>query len=94
MPVGIPGHASNAAFMIQDEVGPIENFVIDGNWLNGGNHTIFLAHEQFGGPQNIVITNNRFGRDFLYSTFFPDSLDYTAVNNRWDDTGELLPWNN
>ena len=86
MPVGIPGHVSNAAFMIQDEVGPIENFVIDGNWLNGGNHTIFLAHEQFGGPQNIVITNNRFGRDFLYST----CLLYTSPSPR-DRTRSRMP---
>lgn len=93
IPVGVPGHLSNACQIIQDEVGPIDNILLEGNWFNGGNYTIYLAHEDFGGPTNCVVRNNRFGRDYQYGTMSAE-VPFVAEGNVWDDTGELLDWNN
>ena len=93
-PNGTTGYASNGTFMIQDELGPVDNFLIQDNWLNGGNYTIMLGNEDFGGPSNIQIVGNRFGRDYRYGTMRPDGLTVIASGNVWEDTGEPLPWNN
>ena len=94
MPEGLTGFRTNAAFIIQDETGPVSNFLIEGNWLNGGNYTIMLANEQYGGPSNITILNNRFGRDYRYGTLTLDGLSVVASGNVWDDTGAPMSWNN
>ena len=93
MPEGLTGFRTNAAFIIQDETGPVSNFLIEGNWLNGGNYTIMLANEQYGGPSNITILNNRFGRDYRYGTLTLDGLSVVASGNVWDDTGAPMSWN-
>jgi hypothetical protein len=46
----------NAAFFINGWVGPISNVTIDGNWLTGGNYTIYALSQS-----NTKVTNNEFG---------------------------------
>lgn len=93
MPVrpAVPGeqqYLSNAAFMISDEVSPIEDFVIESNWLNGGNYTIMIKAEDFGGPKKMRVSNNRFGRGYQFGPLRLSGAEITLDGNVWDDTGE------
>jgi hypothetical protein len=82
---GYPGppYKSNATFMLQ---GKISNFVIERNWLAGGNYTIYSA----GG---VSVRNNIFGRE--NGGLAAGKEDRRIRNgrfdewsgNRWEDTG-------
>ena len=85
-----PPYKSNAAFMLSRKV---SNFVIEGNWLNGGSYTIYCVTDEGG----VTVRNNRFGRD-------NDGLQYQKEHlrivtgrcdrwsgNVWDDTGAPIP---
>jgi len=84
-------YLANAAFMISDHVGPVDDFLIEGNWLNGGNYTIMLKVVKFGGPTNVRIVNNRFGRSYQYGLLRLSGVPVKLEGNVWDDTGELVP---
>ena len=76
-------YKSNAAFIIQLDV---SNFVIERNWLTGGNYTIYSA----GG---VSVRNNIFGRENGgLSKGKEDRRIRTGSfdewsGNRWEDTG-------
>jgi hypothetical protein len=67
-----PSQGGNAAVFIQAYNGlgerRVSDVVVDGNWLNGGNMTVFVEDGKTGSGwvQNIRITNNRFGTDYRY----------------------------
>ncbi|MCP3919678.1 MAG: LamG domain-containing protein [bacterium] len=89
-----PGTGSNAAILVDCHLGPLDDLLIEGNWFNAGNYTIYTGAA--GGattPTNVRILNNRWGRDFRYG---PISLESPTVisGNVWDDTGELMSINN
>ena len=78
-------YKSNATFMLQLN---ISNFVIENNWLNGGNYTIYCPDN--GG---VSVRNNIFGR---YNGGWKDSKDHLRTHagscdqwsgNTWEDTG-------
>ncbi|MEM9800190.1 MAG: LamG domain-containing protein [Planctomycetota bacterium] len=92
-----PPYASNATLFISTAVGEINNLIIDGNWLNGGNFTVYLRDKGrgYGYPQNVVMTNNRFGRDYRHGVLVNDTQGTAVITgNRWDDTNELMSINN
>jgi len=81
-----PPYKSNAAFMLQLS---ISNFVIEHNWLNGGNYTIYCGSDDGG----VSVRNNVFGRE---NGGLPDGnegkrlVDGTCdewSGNVWEDTG-------
>lgn len=79
----------NSAVIIKSDLHPIRNVVVDGNYLNGGNYTIFDRDGGNGVPQGVRITNNLFGRDFHYGLVSSDGgMDWQG--NHWADTGELI----
>ena len=88
MPIGIPGRNSNATFMIGSTEGPVSNLVIEDNWLNGGNYTIYVNDPGRGNgpPSGVRITDNRFGRGFRYGPirFYRCKVDF--LRNYWEDT--------
>lgn len=53
---GVTKYKSNANFIIHDET---DNILIEHNWLNGGNYTIY-------GNPGTTVRNNIFGNDFRY----------------------------
>jgi hypothetical protein len=79
-------YKSNAAFMLQLA---ISNFVIEGNWLTGGNYTIYS-------PGGVSVRDNVFGRDNGgWSEGKEDRRIRNGtfdewVGNRWEDTGEPI----
>jgi hypothetical protein len=84
--------ASNAAIFLETPSGgTTDNIVIDGNWLTGGNYTVYCSDFS----TNVSVTNNFFGR---YNAGWPGkerrrvragNCD-TWSNNRWEDTGEPM----
>ena len=83
---------SNATIFLETPSGSsTNNILIDGNWLNGGAYTIFCSDSS----TNVKVINNFFGR---YNAGWPDKVRArirtgncdTWVNNRWEDTGELI----
>ncbi len=85
MPIGQSGYRSNAALFINGAFGPIDNVLIEDNWLNGGNYTIKVN------ATNATVRNNFFGRDYRYGIDSTnDAYPLIWENNRWEDTGALI----
>jgi hypothetical protein len=92
--IGAP-YKSNACLIIQTGLGPIDDVLIEENWLTGGNFTLYITDKGagHGPPTNVRVLNNRFGREFRYGVL--DMFGYVHIEgNRWDDTGELMGINN
>lgn len=89
---GDAGYFNHIAIFLSTAAGPIDNVLIEENWINGGGISIQVHDKQrgFGPPTNVRIINNRFGRDATWNIW---RIDGTAVTygNVWDDTGELVP---
>jgi len=81
-------YKSNATFMLELD---ISNFVIEHNWLTGGNYTIYCPRK--GG---VSVRNNVFGRDNAGLPVGKDAVRVRAGNceqwsgNRWEDTGNPI----
>ncbi|MFT7680148.1 MAG: hypothetical protein ACI8QC_004154 [Planctomycetota bacterium] len=96
MPVNVgPPYKSNATFIVQTGAGPVDNFLIEGNWLNGGNFTVYFTDKGvgYGDPTNCRLVNNFFGRDYSFGTLHTTGYVYIS-GNRWEDNGELMDINN
>ncbi len=92
--IGAP-YKSNACLIIQTGLGPIDDVLIEENWLTGGNFTLYITDKGagHGPPTNVRVLNNRFGREYRYGVL--DMFGFVHIQgNRWDDTGELMPINN
>ena len=88
-------YKSNACLIIQTGLGPIDDVLIENNWLTGGNFTVYVTDKGngYGPPTNVRILNNRFGREYRYGVL--QMFGYVHVEgNRWDDTDELMGINN
>ena len=78
-------YKSNATFMLQLDV---SDFVIENNWLTGGNYTIYCT-------SGVSVRNNTFGRE---NGGWPDKEERRVrsgtcdewSSNVWEDTGEPL----
>lgn len=90
------GEAPNSAIQIGIENGPNSNWVIENNWLYGGNWTV---HVDSGTGTNNRISNNRVGRGTSPISGQPPYPQYgpiaTAGNwvesgNVWDDNGAAI----
>lgn len=84
---------ANAALFIAPDLGPSTDgpITITGNWLNGGNYTLFCVDGNWGQYYigNISITNNRFGRSAQYGPAHVN-VPITQSGNVWADTGAAL----
>lgn len=91
MPAGLPGFNNSICMIIQTDDGPINDILIENNWINGGGYSIQIRDKNkgYGAPTNVRIINNRFGRDFQYGPWVTDG-NVVKSGNVWDDTGALL----
>jgi Concanavalin A-like lectin/glucanases superfamily len=99
MPTGQPGgYKSNACSINQAEIGDINNLVMEGNWLNGGNYTVYFTAKPEKGNQmtNCKLIYNRFGRDYKFGVLLTTGnvFNLEITGNVWDDTGEDMDINN
>ena len=98
--IGAP-YKQNAAWIIQTGEGAIDNVLIEGNWIDGGNYSIFVENKwttnnnlpNYGDPTNVRILNNRFGRNYRFGPLRATSYA-TVQGNRWDDNDQLMNINN
>ena len=89
---GYPGapYKSNAAFMIS---GDVSDFVIEGNWLTGGNYTIYCRNPAGSG---VFVRNNRFGRENGGWSAGKEARRLRSgtcsewIGNRWDVSGDPI----
>ena len=97
---GLDGFASNACSINQAKAGNIAGLVMEGNWLNGGNYTVYFStSDKYHTGLTLTggqLINNRFGRDFQYGPLRleGDVIDFVCSGNVWEDTGELMDINN
>jgi hypothetical protein len=85
------GYKSNACLMLQADVSPISNVLLDNNWLEGGGYTTYaLANVAYAPLVNVAYTNNRFGRDFSTGLFTGRANEITWSGNRYWDTNTTV----
>lgn len=91
---------SNATSINQAHLGNIDNLVMNGNWLNGGNYTVVFSSDPDKAEGDFALTNsalfnNRFGRDYRFGVLQikGNVEDLDIACNRWDDTDELMEIN-
>jgi hypothetical protein len=83
------GNANSALFLCPD-LGPSTNgpLTVTGNWLNGGNYTVYVLDGANGKYyiSNILVTSNRFGHGGRYGPTYVN-VPVKWSGNVWDDTG-------
>ena len=88
-------YSSNACLMMDSGESPLSNVLVEGNWLSGGNYTIYLTPgADPHGVSDITLSNNRFTRHFLYGPLNAKWKGAVISGNVWEDTGELMDINN
>lgn len=85
-----PGFHNSQVFIIQPQNGPIDDVLIEKNWINGGGTSIQLRDKGNGPPTNVRILNNYFGRDYRFGPWIVQGSTNVRMCNVWEDTGELL----
>ena len=87
------GSGSNSALFLTPDLGPTTNgpLTVRGNWLDGGNFTLYALDGDNGRYfiRNITITGNRFGRGASYGPTYVN-VPVTWSGNVWDDTGRTV----
>jgi hypothetical protein len=87
------GADTNSALFLCPDLGPSTNgpLTVTGNWLNGGNFTVFILDGNNGRYyiSNISVINNRFGRGSYYGPARVN-VPVTWSGNVWDDTGKTV----
>jgi polygalacturonase len=90
MPVKVDGTNSNAAIFAKEDFGQIDNVLIERNWMNGGNYTLFITTKDGDPCTNVVVRDNLFGRDYRYGAKTIKGDTNIWENNRWWDTLTLI----
>jgi PKD repeat protein len=69
------GRPNNSAVIIDASgAGPTDDVLVDSNWMNGGNFTIYNRDiNETGSATNVVITNNIFGSEYNFGIFNEDT---------------------
>ena len=83
-------------FMIQNIFGPVNNILIEDNYLSGGNFTASIGNRDYGFPAmtNVVVRNNTFAKDtWKYGAIHTSGLGCDPgikyINNQYD-SGEII----
>ena len=92
MPYDLPGYTNSQCMIIQTNNGPIDDILIEGNWLNGGGYCVQINDKGngHGGPTNVRIVNNKFGRDCQFGILRFNNSTATLSGNIWQDSGEPI----
>ena len=84
---------ANSAIFLAPDMGPDSAgpVLISGNWVDGGNYTLYVVDGDHGKyvVSNITVSDNKFGRSHQYG---PASITVpiTQSGNVWTDTGEPI----
>jgi len=87
------GAVGNSALFIAPDLGPSSPgpLTISGNWLSGGNFTVYIVDGNNGQYllSNISLTDNKFGRNVQYGPL-RINVPVTQSGNVWADTGAAV----
>ena len=90
----ISGFTNSQCLIIQTNNGPIDDILIENNWLNGGGWCVQINDKGrgHGSPQNVRILNNRFGPDCQFGTIrvSGSDSDTTISGNIFELTGREI----
>ncbi|MDQ4054423.1 MAG: right-handed parallel beta-helix repeat-containing protein [Actinomycetota bacterium] len=82
------GYGGNSAIILKPDLGTLDagGVLVEGNYLNGGNYTLYLVNSEDRQLRNVTIRDNRWGRVHRYG---PNRVTTPCLwtNNVWDDTG-------
>ncbi len=78
----------NAAIQFGSLLGPIDDVLVEGNLMNGGNVTVNAG--KLGGG-SVVFRDNRFGRDYRYGVLSRGPGLVWESSNVYDDTSKSAP---
>jgi Right handed beta helix region len=83
----------NAAIIINGSMAPSRgDILIEGNWLDGGNYTIYAGRNKDGSCQpDVRAIGNRFGRSERYGLLSSGDCEVTWRGNTFMDTGDPAP---
>jgi hypothetical protein len=84
------GHKSNSSVFIKADFGPISNVLVQGNWLDGGNYTVYSYDVGSNLVTNTIIKDNVFGRSAQYGQLSIKSPATTVGNNVFEDNFNLV----
>lgn len=90
------GYNTNAAIIAASALAELHDLQIYGNFLEGGNYTVYINDKEvgFGLPYNIVLNNNLFGRDYRFGVLNADiGANWDIDGNLWYDTLEWMDIN-
>jgi len=83
-------NSQTSCILLGEEEGPLDDALIEGNWLDGGNYTIYAGAGTTN--PNITVRANRFGRTYVFGLISANPLaHYVWTGNVWDDTGQTAP---
>ena len=77
----------HTAIIVQSDVAPVDNVLIQNNWLDNGSYIINGAVKNFGANTNVVIHNNHFGGNGQYGAISGQSHFSDQVDNLFDTNG-------
>jgi hypothetical protein len=88
-----PDVDGNAAIIINGGTAPSRgDILIEDNWLDGGNYTIYAGINKDGSCQpNVRAIGNRFGRNERYGLLSSGDCEVTWRDNTFTDTGDPAP---
>lgn len=90
----VSGYTNSQCIILQTNNGPVDNIVVENNWLNGGGWCVQVNDKGngYGSPQNILIKDNQFGPDCQFGTILVrgDNNDTTLINNVYEATGQVI----
>jgi hypothetical protein len=73
----------NAAIMMSSNFGPVDGWVISGNWLEGGGYTVYVRDQGFGVPTEITLADNHWVTDsWQYGPYDIDGDGVTLEDNQ------------
>lgn len=74
-----------STILIKADFSPIDNVLIEGNLLNGGNYTVYVRNMPGNAVTNVTIRNNTIGRQYVYGVK-SINVPVTWTGNVWQDT--------
>jgi hypothetical protein len=82
-------HNETSCVNFTTDFGGISNITIDHNLLSGGNYTVYSRSGGNGNPTGVKVTNNHFGRWYVFGLLSADG-SVSESGNVWDDTGAAV----
>jgi hypothetical protein len=83
-----PWRNQTSGILIKSDQAPINNVVIDNNYISGGSYTVYVRPGAFAMPSNVRLTNNRLRiNSSRYGPCSYGSPRPVSVNTVWDHNG-------